>query len=117
MLACIDAPVLWRTFALGASSRRSSSYSLWLASRAISLELSYAVLAVTLPPVLLVSALPVSIAGYGVREGSYVLLLRHIGVTATDATLLSLLFGISFAIASLAGGVALARRRATRATS
>jgi hypothetical protein len=36
-------------------------------------------------------------------------------VSATDATLLSLLAGISFAIASLAGGVAMARRRPTRA--
>jgi uncharacterized membrane protein YbhN (UPF0104 family) len=115
VLACVEAPVLWRTVALGAAFQALVVLSLWLASRAIALELSYAVLAVTLPPVLLVSALPISIAGYGVREGSFVLLLRHVGVSATDATLLSLLAGISFAIASLAGGVAMARRRATRA--
>ena len=87
---------------------------MWLLASAIALDLAYAVAAVTLPPVLLVAALPISIAGYGVREGSYVLLLGHVGVSATDATLFSLLAGISFAIASLAGGLALVRRRAAR---
>lgn len=110
--ACVHAPVLWRTVALGAAFQALVVLALWLVSRAIALRLSFSVLAVTLPPVLLVSALPISIAGYGVREGSYVLLLRHVGVGATDATLLSLLGAISFAIASMAGGVALARRRA-----
>jgi uncharacterized membrane protein YbhN (UPF0104 family) len=109
--ACVRPPVLWRTIALGAAFQVLVVLSVWFLARAIALDLAFAVAAVTLPPVLIVAALPISIAGYGVREGSYVLLLRHVGVDATDATLLSLLAGIAFAIASLAGGVALARRR------
>ncbi len=113
--ACVRTPVLLRTIALGATFQALVVLSVWLLARAIALDLAYAVTAVTLPPVLLVAALPISVAGYGVREGAYVVLLRHVGVDATDATLLSLLAGISFAIASLAGGVALVQRRASRA--
>jgi hypothetical protein len=81
------------------------------------LDLPFALVAVVLPPILLVSAVPISIAGYGIREGAYVLLLRHAGVDATSATLLSLLTGINFAIASLPGGVALLfRSKATSAS-
>ena len=113
--ACLRPPVLWRTVLLGCSvpgPRHPLASGSWRRrSRSLSRSRS---LAVTLPPVLIVSAAPISIAGYGVREGSYVLLLRHAGVSTTDATLFSLLAGISFAIASLAGGVVLIRRRSER---
>ena len=110
VLACVRPPVLWRTVALGALFQGLVVLSAWFLVQALALPLSFAVVAVVLPPVLLVSAAPISIAGFGLREGSYVLLLRHASVSTTDATLLGLLAGISFAIASLAGGVALARR-------
>ena len=66
-------------------------------------------LAVVLAPVLIVSVLPISIGGFGVREGSYVVLLSYAGVNSTDAALLSLLTAAAFAIASLPGGLALIR--------
>jgi hypothetical protein len=68
------------------------------------------VLAVTLPPVFIVSALPISIGGFGVREASYVVLLGHAGVATTDAALLSVLFGLGFVVATLPGGLALLRK-------
>jgi hypothetical protein len=63
-----------------------------------------------MPPVLMVSALPVSIAGYGVREASFVVLLGRVGIDSTDATLLSLVGGVAFALASLPGGLLLLQR-------
>ena len=113
--ACVRAHVVWRTVLLGIAFQGLVILSVWFLARAIGLHISFAVVAVTLPPVLIVAAAPVSIGGYGVREASYVLLLRHVGVSATDATLLSLLTGINFAVSSLPGGLALLRggRRAT----
>lgn len=79
----------------------------WLIARSLAVDLSFALLAVVAPMVLLATVLPISIAGFGVREGSYVVLLGVAGVSHTDATLLSLLTGVSLAAASLVGAVAL----------
>ncbi len=64
-------------------------------------------LAVVIPLVLIATLLPISIAGFGVREGTFVALLGEVGVSAGDATLLSLLSAAALALASLPGGLAL----------
>jgi uncharacterized membrane protein YbhN (UPF0104 family) len=79
----------------------------WLLAQSIGADLPFALLAVAAPIVLLATVLPISIAGFGVREGSYVVLLGTVGVSHTDATLISLLTGVSIAAASLLGAVAL----------
>lgn len=57
------------------------------------------------PLVALATALPVSLGGFGVREGGYVLLLGRIGIKPADAVALSLLwFGVT-AVAGLVGGL------------
>ncbi len=108
--ACARPPVLARTAALGLAFEGLVILALWLVARAIDLDVSYSVLAVVLPPVLIVSALPISIAGYGVREASFVVLLGDVGIGSTDATLLSLIGGVAFALASLPGGLLLLQR-------
>ena len=102
--------MLGRTFLIGLGFQGLVYLSAWLVSRSISLDLPAAVLGATLAPVLILAAAPVSIGGYGVREGSFVLLLGYTGVSATDATLFSLLQGASFALASLPGALVLLRR-------
>ena len=82
-------------------------------ARAIGLHVAFAVLAVSVALVLLASLLPISIAGFGVREGTFVVLLGKAGVSATDATLLSLLSVIPLVLVSLPGGLALLRPDAT----
>jgi hypothetical protein len=108
--ACARPAVLARTAALGLAFEGLVILALWLVARAIDLDVSYSVLAVVLPPVLIVSALPISIAGYGVREASFVVLLGDVGIGSTDATLLSLIGGVAFALASLPGGLLLLQR-------
>jgi hypothetical protein len=51
--------------------------------------------------VLLITMIPLSIAGFGLREGGWVLVLGAAGVSATDATLLSLLTFAALAVATL----------------
>jgi glycosyltransferase 2 family protein len=85
--------------------------SMWMLSQALQLDLSPAVLAVVMPLVLIATLAPISVAGFGVREGTYVLLLGELGVSASDATLLSLFSVAALAIASLPGGVVIALGR------
>jgi uncharacterized membrane protein YbhN (UPF0104 family) len=88
--------------------------ALWSLSEGLKLDLSPAILAVVMPLVLIATLMPVSVAGFGVREGAYVVLLGEVGVSAGDATLLSLFSIASLAIASLPGGFALAVGRRER---
>jgi uncharacterized protein (TIRG00374 family) len=115
LLACLSRPVLVRTFLIGLGFQGLVYLSSWLVVRSISLPISFSVLGGVLAPVLILSAAPVSIGGFGVREGSFVFLLGYAGVSATDATLYGLLQGATFALASLPGALVLLRRRPRRA--
>lgn len=107
--ACLQGVVLRRTMVLGLGFQGLVALAAWFVLRSIALDLPFSVFAASLAPVLIVSAAPVSIAGFGVREGSYVVLLGQAGVSTTDATLLSLVAAAAFAVASLPGAVALLR--------
>jgi glycosyltransferase 2 family protein len=55
--------------------------------------------------VLVVSMLPISIAGWGVREAAMVVLFGSIGVSAAHSLTISMLFGIGTIVTALPGGV------------
>lgn len=59
---------------------------------------------VLVPAVLLLSTVPVSIGGWGVREGLMVMALGLAGVPADGALSVSILFGIAQIVAGLPGG-------------
>jgi hypothetical protein len=91
------------------------SLQLVLLARAIDVHLSFATAAVVLALVTVVTLLPVSIGGFGVREASYVVLLGGASISATDATIISVLSVATLFIASLPGAYMLARRGMTPA--
>jgi uncharacterized protein (TIRG00374 family) len=57
------------------------------------------------PYVLLLSMIPVSLAGWGVREGAMVVVFALVGMPAASALTVSVLFGACMFIASLPGAV------------
>lgn len=61
-----------------------------LMARAMGFSIPFGSLFLTIPLVNLVVLLPVSIGGFGVREGSYYYLLSRFGVSTSEAVLLSL---------------------------
>jgi len=76
----------------------------WSLARAVAapLELWHAFLLVL--PVMLIATVPISIAGWGVREGAFVTALGLVGVAATDALLLGLATGFVQLAQGLVGG-------------
>ena len=69
-----------------------------------------------LPAIVLVSSLPISVAGWGVREYAMVTGLAYAGVPAASALVLSLALALFYAVASIPGGVLwLVRRTAPAA--
>jgi uncharacterized membrane protein YbhN (UPF0104 family) len=57
------------------------------------------------PLVTLVSIVPISIAGWGIREGAAVVLLGLVGMAKEDALVVSVLYGLAMVLISLPGGV------------
>ncbi len=105
--ACFRGSAVWQTTLLGLAYEALAVASLWLVSRSVGLEIPFSLLAVVVPAVLVLTAIPVSLGGLGVREGSYVLLLHQAGVSTTDAALLSVSSTVLFALVTLPGAVAL----------
>ena len=64
----------------------------------------FAVLVALVAPVLLVTILPISLAGWGVRESAMIFILAILGIPAADALTASLLFGIGVFLVGLPGG-------------
>ena len=59
---------------------------------------------ILVPPVILLTTIPISIAGWGVREGAMVVAFAYAGVPASDALALSLFFGFVLLLSGIPGG-------------
>jgi hypothetical protein len=57
------------------------------------------------PPVMLITMLPISIAGWGVREATMGLAFGYAGLIANEGVNISLLFGAVYFIVGAIGGV------------
>lgn len=71
----------------------------------LGLGLSVWVYLLATPPAMLVALLPISVGGWGVREGSIVVALGLAGATSSDALLTSVLFGLGVTVIGVLGGL------------
>ncbi len=70
---------------------------------ALGLEYSLMTYFALVPPALLLTVVPISVAGWGVREGALVSLFSLIGADKTAVLMMSLLYGFTLIIVSLPG--------------
>lgn len=71
---------------------------------ALDIPIPLTAILVLTPPAMILATLPVSIAGWGVREAGFVAVLGLVGITSTDATLLGLGVGLLQLIQGALGG-------------
>lgn len=81
------------------------TFGVYMLAVSIDLGVSWLDCMVLVPPVLLMMIIPVSIAGWGVREGAMVAAFAMIGVSAEGALVLSIMFGLSAIFMTLPGGL------------
>jgi len=74
-------------------------------ARAMQIDVTVRDCVLLVPPVILVTVIPVSIAGWGLREGAMVVAFAFINVPAGAAFAMSVLFGLTLAVASLPGSL------------
>jgi len=79
--------------------------SVFVLGRAIGVQLSFVDCLVLVPPVILLLAVPISFAGWGVRETAMVVAFGFVGVAQTDAVAVSVAVGLSVMAFGLPGGL------------
>jgi uncharacterized membrane protein YbhN (UPF0104 family) len=77
----------------------------WCAAMAIASPFRFADALLLVPPVILISMVPVSIAGWGVRESALMVAFTYAGLPEGDGLLVSLLYGAAMFAVGLIGGV------------
>jgi hypothetical protein len=68
---------------------------------------SFSAVAVCAPIILVATAVPITVGGWGLRESMSVALLRHAGIAAEDALGIAILFGIIQLLTGLLAGIVL----------
>ena len=77
------------------------------AARAVGVETPLPVLLPLVAPVLMTMLIPVTVAGWGLREGAAAVLWEAVGLTAADGIVVSVAYGLLVLLGSLPGGVVL----------
>ena len=91
------------TLALSVLIHAATVLSVFVLALGMGISVSAIECLVLLPPVILLSALPVSLAGWGVREGAMIAAMGFVGVLPSAALALSVMFGLIVVASSLPG--------------
>jgi len=77
----------------------------WCAVRSIAAPANFEQVFMLIPPIMLITMMPISIAGWGVREATMMVAFGYAGLVRADGTMVSLLFGAVAFIIGCAGGL------------
>jgi len=101
----INIVVLGIVFALAATTHLLNVLAFWMLGQSLGLTMTLDQWFIVAPTVMLVSMLPISVGGWGVREGAMVVALHGFGIPTEEALLPSILFGLCAVIGTLPGGI------------
>jgi uncharacterized protein (TIRG00374 family) len=101
-------------FALGVVAQGMRAVSIGFLAQGMGLDLSFATLLVLCPVLFLVTVVPVSLNGIGLREATFVVVLGSAGVSREDAFALGLAYFAVGVLTGALGGVALLHRALKR---
>ena len=82
------------------------SLVMWALARGLDIPVSVVDCLVLVPPVFLLTTLPISVAGWGVREAAMVTAFGFVGVTESSSLVLSIVFGVLNMVTAIPGGIA-----------
>jgi len=101
----LSAKHLPRVIAWGLITHVNISFAVLLLATGLKLEISWLDCLVLVPPVLLVTTLPISIAGWGVREAAMVVAFGLVGVPDDGALVLGFMMGVIGIVVGVPGGI------------
>jgi uncharacterized membrane protein YbhN (UPF0104 family) len=74
-------------------------------ARAMHAPVDFSQAVIVIPPVMLIAAVPISVGGWGVREGVMVVAFSLIGLPQVDGFAISVMLGILLFLVGVIGGV------------
>jgi uncharacterized protein (TIRG00374 family) len=77
----------------------------WCCVKAVTAPISFAQVLFIIPPVVLISSVPISIAGWGVRESSMIIAFAYAGLSQSDGLSVSILLGALSFVVGVVGGI------------
>jgi uncharacterized membrane protein YbhN (UPF0104 family) len=77
----------------------------WCAVRSIAAPANFEQVFMLTPPIILITMMPISIAGWGVREATMMVAFGYAGLARTDGMVVSILFGLVYFIVGGLGGL------------
>lgn len=80
-----------------------SLMAIFLVGRSVEMPFDLLTFLIIVPPVLLLTLIPLSLAGWGIREGAMIGLFTMIGADKVNVLAMSILYGIVLVVASLPG--------------
>ncbi len=80
-----------------------SMINIFLIGRSVGLDYDFITFTIIVPPVILLTLVPISLAGWGVREGAMIGLFTLVGADKSIILSMSILYGIILVLASLPG--------------
>jgi len=95
--------VIARGLILSVAVQLTVILSIYILALGIRIDISFLQLLVFVPLISLVTLVPLSISGFGLREGAFVVLLGTAGVRSDLAVTLSILYFLSMALAGMVG--------------
>ncbi len=78
--------------------------AVWFVAQSIQAAVSFPQLLCLIPPIVMLATVPISIAGWGLREGLMITAFSLAGLGADDGLAISILFGASSFVVGLIGG-------------
>jgi hypothetical protein len=81
-----------------------SILAVWCIAHALTAPLDAMDSIFLVPPVMLITMVPISVAGWGVRESAMVAALSYAGIGNSQGLLVSVLFGMGSLVLGLIGG-------------
>ena len=77
----------------------------WSVARAVTVPFEFLHALLLVPPVALIATVPISIAGWGVRESALMLAFAYAGLSQSDGLVVSILFGAAYFVVGIVGGI------------
>jgi uncharacterized membrane protein YbhN (UPF0104 family) len=96
---------LTKVFGLSFAVHFLTAFNAWCAARSVGADLSFPYALFLVLPVILIAIIPVSIAGWGIREGAMVAAFGYAGLAPGDGLIVSLLYGATYLVIGIIGGL------------
>ncbi len=97
--------LLLQSFAWALVGNATVSLAVYVLALGLNIDVTLVACQVLVPLANLMTMIPVSIAGWGIREGTMILLFGLVGIASEEILLLSILFGLTAVASGLPGAV------------